>query len=540
MNRSINYNSQEFYCRYFSLGLNNDPIMRMCSGDFFTFLSKELHLKKLPYDIKVIDLIIESCIDVDLFVELPKLYFENWHNFPVTGHHAGKGVTNDFGDAGYYNLIISPDDEASLSELSHPYDGQMNESFKKRFGVEPPTKLIKYDHPNGRSFYPNEAYLAYWKAYIILEAANECLFIDRYVSKDEGSQIFKDRVMSVNKKWSDQFALIFGAISHYRTFTSQLHHIKPTLVQTYGEISQHLLDRASITAKELKTGLGTLLELHKDWTRKLKNNGMSEFNFAIKSLKRDIYFLFEWLCSLGFSEKYLFKKWTYSNRQAAPWSQLKDVLDFEEIFFRTTFERYIPIYCKDDSKWFDLDGVAETYDQLNKYPSFEPWIRSFSDLHKSINKREDIALAQPRLLDTLLVMTIRTEVLIRTMVLDLSGEQEPDDLKDVFRELSAYIADDASKTVLITVADNCDLTKLQDRPESVFDRIENSNIGKKWSNKQKYFFKVVLKFVTSRNYFAHHYYKDHEFNTHTNKLCGEVLICCLQTILFINDSKPKY
>jgi hypothetical protein len=540
VHRSIKYSSNEFYYRYLTLGLNNNPVMRMCSGDFFTFLKDELHLKKLPYDIKVIDLIFESCIDVDLFVELPKSYFENWDNFPVTGHHPNKDVKSDFGDAGYYNLIIRPDNETSMSELSHPYDGQMHESFKKRFGVLPPNKLIKYDHPNGRSFYPNEAYLAYWKAYIILEALNECLFIDRYVSKDEGSKIFKDKVMSVNKKWSDQYAFIFGAISHYRTFISQLHHLKTPLVQTYGEISQHLLDRACVTATELNAGLGTLLELHKDWTRKLKSNGMSEFNFAIKSLKRDIYFLFEWLCSLGFNEKNLFEQWTYSNRQAASWSQLKDVLDFEEIFFRTTFERYIPIYCQDDSKWFDLDGIPETYDQLNEYPSFEPWVRSFSDLHKSINKSEDITLVQPRLLDTLLVMTIRTEVLIRTMLLDLSGKQEPDDLKDVFRELSVFLIDESAKIVLIAVAENSDLTRLQDRPESMFDRIENNKIGKKtWSNKQKLFFKVALKFVTSRNYFAHHYYKDHEFNTHTNKICGEILTSCIQTILFINDTKQK-
>ncbi len=539
MHRSINYNPQEFYCRYLSLGLNNNPVMRMCSGGFFTFLKDELHLKKLPYDIKVIDLIFEDCIDVDLFVELPKSYFENWDSYPVTGHQPNKGVKNDFGDAGYYNLIIRPDNETSLSELSHPYDEQMNESFKKRFGVIAPAKLIKCNHPNGRSFYPNEAYLSYWKAYIILEAVNECLFIERYVSREDGVQVFKDKVVRINKKWSKQYTLIFSAISHYRTFTSQIHHSNTLLTPTYGEISQHLLDRANVTATELNTGLEVLLELHNDWTRKLENNGMSEFNFALKSLKRDIYFLFEWLCGLGFNENDLFKQWTYSNRQPASWSQLKDVLDFEEIAFRETFERYTPIYCQDVSKWFAVDRVAETYEQLNEYQSFEPWIRSFTDLHKSINKKSDITLVQPRLLDTLLVMTIRTEVLIRTMLLDLSGKQEPDDLKDVFRELSVFLIDDAARTVLIAVADNGNLTKLQDRPEAVFDKIENYKIGKKWSNKQKHFFKVTLKFVTSRNYFAHHYYKDHEFNTHTNQLCGDILTCCLQTILFINDSKPK-
>ncbi|PKH86933.1 hypothetical protein CXF79_09385 [Colwellia sp. Bg11-28] len=498
-----------------------------------------MHFKKLPYDIKIIDLICEDCIDVDLFVELPKSYFESWDNFPNTGRQSNQCEKNDIGDAGYYNLIIRLDDETSLSELSHPYDAQLNESFKKRFGVQPPLKLIKCDHPNGRSFYPNEAYMAYWKAYVILEAANECLFIDRYMAKEEGSLLFKDKVRSVNQKWLSQYASIFDAISHYRTLISQFNHLEKLFTTTHGELSQHLLNRANITASELNSGLGSLLTLHLDWSRKLNNNGMTAFNFALKSLKRDIYFLFEWLCGLSYTEEDLFKQWANSNGQAASHSQLKDVLDFEEIHFKLIFERYTPIYCQDNSKWFNLDGVAETYDQLNEYQSFEPWISSFSDLHKSINKKSDITFVQPRLLDTLLVMTIRTEVLIRTMLLNLSGKQEPDDFYVVLRELSAFVKDDASKTVLIAVGDNRDLTKLQDRPESVFNKIETSIIGKKWSNKQKHFFKVIQKFITSRNYFAHHYYKDHEFKTHTNKFCGEVVTSCLQTILFINDSKLK-
>lgn len=536
MHRRISYSTKEFYCRYLDLGLNSEPVQRMCSGNFFTFLNKELGLKKLPYDIKLIDLIIEHRISVDLFVELPKSYFESWENFPNLGYKRNIDLPSDIEDAGYYNVIVINQNETSLSELSHPYDESLNEQFKKRFEIEAPSKIIKYSHTNGRSYYPYEAYLCYWKAYIILEAVNECLLIDRYISKEEGSEVFKDKVLSINNKWMETYAPTFDAISHYRTFTSMSHHLNTPLVQTYGEISQHLLNRTNVKASELNTGLGLLLELHNDWIRKLKHNGMVELNLALKSLKRDIYFLFEWLCCLDFNEKDLFKQWSYKDSEAALWSQLQDVVDFEEISFRITFERYIPIYCKKEPTWFGLGRVNEIYDQLNKHQSFEPWIRSFSDLHKSINKTSDITLVQPRVLDTLLVMTIRTEVLIRTMLLELSGKTEPDDFKDVIRELSVLLIDDSAKKVLIAVADNSELAGLRERPELVFNKIENSNIGKKWSKKHKYFFKVILKFIASRNYFAHHYYKDHEFVTRNTDICREVLISCLQTILFINDS----
>jgi hypothetical protein len=513
--------------------------MKMCKGGFFTFLKSTLRLEKLPYDIKLIDLITENCISVDLFVELPKSYFESWTDFPVLGNIHQEELADELKDVGYYNPIIRVSNETTLSALSHPYDEELHERFTRRFSVSHPSSITKYDHPNGRVFCPNEAYLSYWKAYILLEAIDECLFIDRYLPKAEGSKKFKEKVTVLNELWMRKYQSIFNAVSHYRTFISQFHHLETPLEHAYGEISQHLLKRAKISELELHTGLETLLILHRNWTEKLKRNGMSEYQFALKSLKRDIYFLFEWLCGLGFSEKSLFDKWLIKDRQARRWSQLKDVLDFEEISFKSTFELYTPIYCKDHSSWFNLNKVTETFDELNKHLSFDPWIRSFTDLHTSINKADDISLIQPRLLDNLLVLTIRTEVLIRTMLLGLSGKEEPSDFKEVLRGLGEFCIDESCKTLFITVANNGELTKLQDRPESLFTKIEQCDVGKKWSKKQIYFFRVILKFVTSRNYFAHHYYKDQELNYHSNKIGRDILVSCLQTILFINNSISK-
>lgn len=533
MHRRIKYRNSDFYCRYLSIGLNNPNLFKMCSGSFFNFLKNELNLIKLPYDIKIIDLVLENCIDADLFVELPISYFEKWEKFPITDRKAS--TLND--DVGYYNLTIYLDDEPSLAELSHPYDAILSDRFKNRFGVSPPARLVKYDHPNGRSFYPNEAYLSYWKSYIVFEAFNECLFIDRYISSEEGKAIVKNRVASINSRWNDKYSKVFNALSHYRTFTSQYHFLEKPLVQSHDEIAKHILDRSGVRMEDLYSGLGDLLELHSVWKRKLEENGGHAFNWALDSLKRDVYFLFEWLCGLGFSENQLLEKWTYNDRQSASWSQLKDVLDFEELHFRESFKRYVPHYCQHNPDWFALDKIEETYDSLCQNQSFEPWIRSFADLHSSINSKESISLIQPRLLDNLLVMTIRTEVLIRTMFLKFSREEkEPDDLKNVFHELSKNIKNVDYKKIFRSIADNNYLTSLKGRPESVFSEIECSRVGRKWSNKHKHFFKMAIKFVISRNYFAHHYYKDNELNNHTNEIGREVLTCCLQTILFINGA----
>ncbi len=76
-----------------------------------------------------------------------------------------------------------------------------------------------------------------------------------------------------------------------------------------------------------------LLELYSDWENKLKCHGLTSYNMGLEQLKKDIYFLFEWLCISGVSERDLLEKWSYKNRHTRSWSQLQDVLDFEEIKF---------------------------------------------------------------------------------------------------------------------------------------------------------------------------------------------------------------
>jgi len=214
---------------------------------------------------------------------------------------------------------------------------------------------------------------------------------------------------------------------------------------------------------------------------------------------------------------------------------LIDVLDFEDATFSNFFEKTAPIYCK-NINWITTDKVIEIYNRLEQHDCFAPWIRAFYDLHQSINRTEEIEFTQPRVLDNLLIISIRTEILLRTIYSEVSGDTNPNQLSDMFNKLAVAVSDLKAKPVLAAIAskDNWSLTELRDRPENIYVNIDSCNVGKKWSNEQKYFFRCVLRFVASRNYFAHHSYKDDELNSHINELCSAVLISCLHTILYID------
>ena len=70
--------------------------------------------------------------------------------------------------------------------------------------------------------------------------------------------------------------------------------------------------------------------------------------------------------------------------------------------------------------------------------------------------------------------------------------------------------------------------------QCLFSKLSSCNTGKNWSNEQKYFFEQIFKFITSRNYFAHHYYKDEELNDQVNSLARDVLVSCLNSLLYIS------
>ena len=316
---------------------------------------------------------------------------------------------------------------------------------------------------------------------------------------------------------------------------TRLEKSRDFIVCTYGEVSDFILGRCNSTVVDLHADMKALLEIHSDWRGKLNELGLADYKYALNLLKRDIYFMFEWLCSAGMSEQEVIDTWSYQNRRMQSWSQLKDVLDFEEIKFLDAFKRYVPYYSENIKDWMSHVDMTTIYSFLESMNSFGPWIRGFYDLHALINKKGDVKLVQPRIIDNLLVLSIRTEIVIREVYSSLCGKNEPDDLQKVFLYFPELMGDGESACVFKAVADlkNWRLTALRERPENIFEKVDSCNVGKSWSKEQRYFFKQILKFVTSRNYFAHHSYKDDDLNIHVNELCRNVLVSCLHSVLYI-------
>lgn len=537
MYRNITYSEKDYYCRYLDIALNRAHPMRLCGGKFGCFLEEFLGIKKLPYNINLIDLVLEGLFTSDLFVKIPKEYFITWKNYPMLKADFGSELVEDINDAGLYNINIWVGDKTDLFDFSHPYDLSLKKRFTDKYSIQTPVELKSVEHPNGIEFCPYETYFSYWRAYIIFESLIECKFIERYLCADKGIAIYKNTIKKINNHWNTKYSPIFDRLSHYITFKSQCTLSDAKIKCTYGDISKHLLQRTSSSASDLESDMVSLLELHNTWQRKYKENGLNNFESAFDLLKRDIYFLYEWLCSSGYNEKVLFNKWKYENWQGSPWSQLKDVLDFEEILFSDTFEKYVPIYSQNIPKWIAKYDISGCYKRLQVFDSFAPWMRAFSDMHTAQNRKDKVKLVQPRILDNLLVMTIRTEILIRSLYSSIADEQDPNDLKKLVRKMADFVGDEREKATLKTISsnDNWKLTELRDRPKNIFHQIEECRVDKKWTDEQKYFFHSFLKFVASRNYFAHHSYKDDELNSYISELCGKVLVACLHSVLFIDN-----
>ena len=530
-----------FYCRYFDIHLNSTNSQKPCGGKFGSYLSKMFGVNSLPYGLKLIDLVLLGCFSADLFVKLPKEYFLKWKNYPIVSAQFDDDMDEKDKYARFYNLHITVGDETKLNDFANPYDTSLRESFVNKYSIDIPAKLEITQHPNGRSFLPYEAYFSYWRAYVIVEMLEKCKFIDLYVNETEGINRIIIETKLLNEKWNDKYRETFDRLSHYITFSTMFIFSNARVNCTDRNISEYLLKVSKSSISDLKSDLASLLELHYMWQSKFENNGFKAIKLALIHLKRDIYFLYEWLCSAGYEKNVLFRDYSYQGRRSAPWSQLKDVLDFEEIRFSESFKKYVPIYLKSEPACINCRKLTQIYDRLSAYDSFEVWVRSFYDLHESINRKDIIHFVQPRTLDNLLVLTIRTEILIRTMFSTIMEEKDPDLLKNLIRKLAKAVDDPDGKVVLETISssDNWKLTELRDKPEDIFGNIEACSVGKKWTQCQKYYFNNFLKFVASRNYFAHHHYIDDEISIHVNKICGNILVSCLNSILFIDDLIQK-
>ncbi|MGI2022263.1 hypothetical protein [Shewanella glacialipiscicola] len=535
MHRNITYREDDYYLSYLNISLHNQSPMRLCGGRLASYLENKFGIKKLPYNIKLIDLILDTDNTDELFVELPKEYFLGWDSYPCLGEEVKESSSDFVKNSAYHNIYIISHNDSGFLDFLHPYESSLNESFRERYKTNHPVSLTICEHPNGHEFRPYESYMAYWRAYVIFEVVQNCKFIERYLNKVDGFDFLKRNYNQVNKLWVDIYSSSFNRLALFRSFMTRVKLSENTIQCTCGEISNFLLHHCNSSILDLKSDMTTLLKIHHEWENKFKISDLATYESALNLLKIDIYFLFEWLCYAGMKENEIIDTWAYKDRQMQNWSQLKDVLDFEEIKFIESFKQYVPFYSENIKDWLSGCELSKIYDYLKSLNSFSPWIRGFYDLHELINTKGEIQLVQPRVIDNLLVLSIRTEITIREIYSSLSGTQEPDLLRKLFQDLPELVGDSKSTTVFKAVSDknNWALTELRERPEDIFAKVDACNVGKTWSKDQKYFFKQLLKFVTSRNYFAHHSYKDGDLNNHITELCRNVFVSCLHSVLYI-------
>ena len=62
---------------------------------------------------------------------------------------------------------------------------------------------------------------------------------------------------------------------------------------------------------------------------------------------------------------------------------------------------------------------------------------------------------------------------------------------------------------------------------------------KNWSKKDAFFLRALLTFITARNYFAHHAYKDDVINIQTSEIAKKILESLLATLLFFQKNKKQ-
>ena len=543
--KHCNYNGMDQHSRYLNVSLYMDTSCftrrsaEVCRGRFGRYLKERLKIQRIPYDLSIADMIVERMLIPDLFVWLPSEYFTSWSNFPSTGHCE---TPEDLIPASYHSVSIINQGDWSLESLLHPYDKKdLKKDFVDRFSEEAPRILKEKKHPNGFYFRPYEAYFSYWKGYILVEALSGYEDIEKFLSWEAGQSVLISRFIDVSQKWEENYKDTFTRLSFYRTAKTTLALWEnPHPAKTYKEVSEFIQKATKFSPELLEQDIEKLLILFKDWMKQLKE-GRRYYPQAIELLRQDIYFLLEWLCNLtGTSEEVYFEKWSYRvTWDMQPWVQLKEVISYEEFELKRRFITYIPgSYAKILEEAGYLTDIEKIYARLSEYESFWPWIRAFSDLHDQLehtSTTKPIVFRQPRVLDHLLVFAIRTEILIREFFRKAT-HSEKKDLRKVFSCFSEMLSENSEhRKILCEIYGRWNKTKLIEKPDDIFEKINCISQPKKWSKFQHHILLSVLRFVTARNYFAHHSFKDITLNSPIVELTAQIFESCLESVIYMDS-----
>ena len=527
---SIDSNDQ--YCRYLDIKLPLYPSRSLSSGRFGQLL-KDFGII-FPFKITIFDLVFSKIFKPSLYVELPKSYFDSWDNFPLLSSN----FTDPHDpDASWYNIRIIPSKSNDLHDYLHPYDWELKETFVKKFQSDLVEKPIEHQHKNGSKFIAGEAYLPFW----ILYALANSYYRYRHAALIIIGNDAKERVLGIIKqdvsRFSDKYAQIFERNSWFKTMLTIAYYSKNEF--DYLKLFEFSKNYSNVDQNILKDDLKKLMCLYTEWSGQIKKHGCSVLTNACRHLTLDIYYIFEQLRLLGCSEDELFDEFSYPNRNINI-MPLYEILNYEKILFRQTFISFGKHYCSEIAI-LQPEFINSVYERLYEIKGFDAWIRAFNDIHKNLNngKKSKATFDQFRIIDSLIVIAIRTEIVIREMFRPIMGDEKSNaTMKVLLKNIYEHI-DDFGQYILSQVRNGeiYKITELHDMPTQIFKQIEEIKKYNLWKNEQFYYFKAFVKFITARNYFAHHAYKDSEINEPLSSLAAEIIKACIVTLLFINKHK---
>lgn len=522
------------YSSYMSIAAHSaDYSPKICNGKFAEFLKTNFDLQKLPYGMKLLDLLLASPSSYELHVKLPEEFFKSWKNYPSSGDNFDC-MNEDLNSVFYFDWDLLSTDSFEIKDLVHPYDSNLKQSFVEKYKETNQIDSVeKVKHENGRFFYPCEMYLAHWRAYVLIETIVECKFIEKYKTAVDGKKLFLEKFIKINEEWTKKYKSTLDIVSTYKTVSARLGHENSNV-----NFHKDLLDFLNINVQDIEVTIENLLRIYKKFKGINKSKKITDFDNALNLLQQDIYLMVEWLEYLGVQRANIYKKWSYEKFSNENWVELSEVLPRMEIVENSTLVNFSQYYLDPlvfnwmKRNHFEIENLIK---DLSTLETSKVWIRTFSRLHKEIqtNKRL-INFDFPLIIDSLLILTIRTEAILRERLGELCGETK--DLMDVVNKLGDF-ANDQDKRVFINVKSlqdqNNKLTRLEDKPENIFGLIETATLpNNNLSESRKYFIKSILMFITARNYFAHHSYKDSEIGYVQSVLAKLIIEACFTTIVF--------
>lgn len=129
-------------------------------------------------------------------------------------------------------------------------------------------------------------------------------------------------------------------------------------------------------------------------------------------------------------------------------------------------------------------------------------------------------------------------MLIRAIFEKMVSPNAPRDLVDVFNHFANKCLEKSKdRSILGRVADeaNWTLTKLSGKPHGIFSSIDSLPLKPGKSPLVHNIFTTILRFVTARNYFAHHSFEDETLNNQVSELAGKVLKSCVESVLYLDS-----